>query len=1060
VGKFLSEIAWLSRFVAASALLIFSDPVLGQTGGIVVKNSVTFIGNSVVVDSYNSVDTNFSTGGLYDASKAKDNGDILCNGTTVGCVALGNASVFGHVVTAPNGTATTGSQGAIGSHVWQTGNKGIEPNGTEGQIWYSHNANIVLPDIAAPFFSGSTPGGPVDIVSGNPGSYVTNHYDHSLLGATYYYSGNLSGNTIVLNASQLYLPNGLTGTETFTIATNARLDLFVGGTACTLGPITNQGGFSTNFTLWALGSVATLNWPISSTFIGTIYAPDTAITVTPSGGPTYHISGSLFAKSVAASGRVQFHYDESIGGVWSQAPFFSTQPQNQSVSAGQDALFTATISGASPITYQWRLNGSTIAGATNTNLLVTNCAAGNAGDYSLLASNNYGVATSSNAVLTVNFPPSILRQPVSQSAVLSSNTAFTVTASGTTLAYQWRFNGQNLPGATNSLLAIAGMQASNAGIYTVVVTNIAGSVTSDIAGLTVATPPEFLWARRTTNQVNGYIGISYGKHLAIDSSGNVFVAGSYANYAGVDFGGAVLTNDLLSLGATFVCKYDQWGNFGWARQIATNLNNDGLKVATDPTGNVYVVGDFSGTVTFGTNAITAAPGAQEMFVAKYDGQGQALWARRIAAYDQSSGGDGRGIAVDGAGNVFILAPYSWGTADFGTTNVSDTAAFLAKYDTAGNLIWAKGVLPGAAVCVGQSGSIYTCGLMMMKYDSGGNLAWSRPFADARCMVLDDAENIYASGMGNGTYGDLTITNVGSLPDFFVAKCDSAGNLIWSRQMGSTKEQTGIAIALDTFQNVYVSSASASAEKEALLTFGSTTLTNVDSLLAKYDQAGNPLWAKSLGGTNRADPFGLAVLNPGAVFAAGTLYGTGQFGNFILTPENLQGMYVARLAGIEPPALPQIIGQPQDQTVRAGSTAAFNVTTVPSGIPLSYQWYFNGTNAVPGEGASALIFTNAQMSTVGNYQVSVANTYGSVTSSVAALTVYLTEAATLGSFTAAIQTNQVQFQVAGVAGFKYAVEASTNLIDWVRLSTNTAPYTFVDDQAANFQLRFYRVVWVQ
>jgi hypothetical protein len=132
--------------------------------------------------------------------------------------------------------------------------------------------------------------------------------------------------------------------------------------------------------------------------------------------------------------------------------------------------------------------------------------------------------------------------------------------------------------------------------------------------------------------------------------------------------------------------------------------------------------------------------------------------------------------------------------------------------------------------------------------------------------------------------------------------------------------------------------------------------------------------------------------------------------------------------------------------------------VASGIPLGYQWSFNQTNAFLTEPNALLTLTNAQLADSGVYSVVVTNAYGSVTSSLANLTVYLTAAAVLNG-PVALAGNQVQFTIGGVAGFKYAVEASTNLADWVRVVTNTSPFVFVDAQAGNYGQRFYRAVYL-
>jgi hypothetical protein len=171
-------------------------------------------------------------------------------------------------------------------------------------------------------------------------------------------------------------------------------------------------------------------------------------------------------------------------------PAITQQPQSQTVLQGGNAGFSVTATGDAPISYQWRLNGNSLANATNTSLSIGSVQTSNAGNYDVVVSNLAGSGTSVVAVLTVRVPPQITQQPQSQSVLQGSSAGFSVTATGDApLSYQWRLNGNGLANATNTSFSIGNVQASNAGNYDVVVSNLAGSVTSVVAVLTVVMPP-------------------------------------------------------------------------------------------------------------------------------------------------------------------------------------------------------------------------------------------------------------------------------------------------------------------------------------------------------------------------------------------------------------------------------------------------------------------------------------------------------------------------------------------------------------------------------------------
>ncbi len=166
---------------------------------------------------------------------------------------------------------------------------------------------------------------------------------------------------------------------------------------------------------------------------------------------------------------------------------FSAQPTNFTVKAGQNATFSAVGTATPDPTYQWRFLGANIANATTNTYTVTNAQPAQAGDYTLVISSTMNAVTSSVATLTVNGTPSITLQPQSQVVNQGSNVIFSVAASGATnLSYQWQYNATNIAGATGVNYQLASAQGINAGIYSVVVTNLYGTATSSNATLTIA----------------------------------------------------------------------------------------------------------------------------------------------------------------------------------------------------------------------------------------------------------------------------------------------------------------------------------------------------------------------------------------------------------------------------------------------------------------------------------------------------------------------------------------------------------------------------------------------
>ena len=172
-------------------------------------------------------------------------------------------------------------------------------------------------------------------------------------------------------------------------------------------------------------------------------------------------------------------------------PTITNQPISLTNNVGSNITFTVTNGGTAPFTYKWYFNTNTILpNQTNASVTLTNVQLTNSGTYSVAITNAAGGTNSSFALLTVWQPPVITNQSVGITNVAGGNATFSVTAGGVpTPGYQWKFNtNMTLLNSTNTALPLTGIRASQAGIYNVVITNSAGSVTSTIASLVITNP--------------------------------------------------------------------------------------------------------------------------------------------------------------------------------------------------------------------------------------------------------------------------------------------------------------------------------------------------------------------------------------------------------------------------------------------------------------------------------------------------------------------------------------------------------------------------------------------
>ncbi len=209
------------------------------------------------------------------------------------------------------------------------------------------------------------------------------------------------------------------------------------------------------------------------------------------------------------------------------APTITTQPANQTVTAGQTATFTVVAAGAAPLTYQWQKNGANLTGATSASYTTPATTTADSGStFRVVVANTAGTVTSAAATLTVTaaaVAPTITTPPANQTVTAGQTATFTVVAGGTApLSYQWQKSGVNIAGATSASYTTQVTTTTDSGsTFDVVVTNTAGTVTSAAATLTVnAAPAPSIQVNPTSiNFGNDVVGTNLSQALIIRNTG-------------------------------------------------------------------------------------------------------------------------------------------------------------------------------------------------------------------------------------------------------------------------------------------------------------------------------------------------------------------------------------------------------------------------------------------------------------------------------------------------------------------------------------------------------------
>jgi|GEM_PF-1006284 len=403
-----------------------------------------------------------------------------------------------------------------------------------------------------------------------------------------------------------------------------------------------------------------------------------------------------------------------------------------------------------------------------------------------------------------------------------------------------------------------------------------------------------IWAKNFGGLIPG--GNSRVSATAADASGNTYLAGS--------FSGATLTLGNITLSRigsqdTFVAKQDSSGTVLWAKNFGgSSATVYGIGIAVDGSGNVYLGGQFTGADL--TTPALAKIGTQDVFAFKLNSSGTTVWTRNYGGYGAVV--TGVSIAVDGSGSVYLGGDFQGANLTSPPlTKVGTVDVFAFKLDSGGATTWAKNFggigayAYGRGIAVDGYGNVYLGGYFSnanlttpaltkiggtdsfaFKLDSGGATTWAKNFggigayAYGRGITVDGSGNVYL--VGYSLPFNLTtpaLTAIGG-QDAFVFKLDSTGATTWARNFGGSGASTyGIGIAVDGLGNVYVEGHFQAAN---LTTPPLTKIGTYDTFALKLSSSGATVWAKNYGGTG-ASTYGLGI----AVDGSGNIHLGGYFG---------------------------------------------------------------------------------------------------------------------------------------------------------------------------------------
>ena len=414
---------------------------------------------------------------------------------------------------------------------------------------------------------------------------------------------------------------------------------------------------------------------------------------------------------------------------------------------------------------------------------------------------------------------------------------------------------------------------------------------------------EIIWIRQAGGKEDDD---SYAVHIGQD--GYCYLTGSFADTAYFEQDSLICVDDNIFYFDIFLAKYTLNGELIWVTRAGEAFWDEAFGITTNSDGDIFITGSYWGTCKFDNITLTGLFGSGatdgfDIFVAKYDSDGNALWAKRMVERGWDRGSD---IASDKSGNCYVTGGSQTALllGGFGgpsltpTGGAGDEDVFLVKYDSEGNYIWKT-----------SAGSI--------------------EFDQARALSLDSDNNIYLSGVFSDTATFDSTDQIIShgLSDAFLAKYDSTGKILWVRGAGSSGEDGSNDVIVDSQGNAYICGYFG-----GVAMFDQLEVIGAGLFIAKYDPNGNVLWVKQI---NEMDNLAKSIgLNPaGDLVVTGVFENSATFGSNVLSAKGQTDVFVAQMDTVTVSTIDAMYSEslPQRSYLAQNYPNPFNPITI-----ISYQ----------------------------------------------------------------------------------------------------------------------------